>query len=68
MFKNKEGYTDPTAGAAMASIMKEYRQNQRRIYRKHSEIKARQRYTSSRSTLGTLKETRQRRSAMPASP
>lgn len=41
MFKNKEGYTNPTAGAAMASIMKEYRQNQRRIYRKHSEIKAR---------------------------
>ena len=41
MYKNKEGYTDPTAGAAMASIMKEYRQNQRRIYRKHSEIKAR---------------------------
>lgn len=41
MFKNKEGYTDPTAGAAMASIMKEYRQNQRRIYRKHSEIKTR---------------------------
>ena len=40
MYKNKEGYTDPTAGAAMASIMKEYRQNQRRIYRKHSEIKA----------------------------
>ena len=41
MYKNKEGYTDPTAGAAMATIMKEYRQNQRRIYRKHSEIKAR---------------------------
>ena len=33
MYKNKEGYTDPTAGAAMATIMKEYRQNQRRIYR-----------------------------------
>ena len=32
MFKNKEGYTDPTAGAAMASIMKEYRQNQRLRY------------------------------------
>ena len=30
MYKNKEGYTDPTAGAAMASIMKEYHQNQRR--------------------------------------
>ena len=41
MYKNKEGYTDPTAGAAMATIMKEYRLNQRRIYRKHSEIKAR---------------------------
>lgn len=41
MYKNKEGYTDPTAGAAMATIMKEYRQNQRRIYRKNTEIKAR---------------------------
>lgn len=41
MYKNKEGYTDPTAGAAMSTIMKEYRQNQRRIYRRNSEIKAR---------------------------
>ena len=41
MYKNKEGYPDPVAGAAMATIMKEYRQNQRRIYRRHSEIKAR---------------------------
>lgn len=41
MYKNKEGYPDPVAGAAMATIMKEYRQNQRRIYRKNAEIKAR---------------------------
>lgn len=41
MYKNSEGYPDPVAGAAMATIMKEYRQNQRRIYRKNTEIKAR---------------------------
>ena len=26
MFKNNEGYADPTAGLAMSRIMKEYRQ------------------------------------------
>lgn len=41
MYKNKEGYSDPTAGAAMSTIMKEYRQNQRRIYCRNTEIKAR---------------------------
>jgi hypothetical protein len=41
MYRNGEGYPDPVAGAAMATLMKEYRQNQRRVYRKHSEIKAR---------------------------
>lgn len=32
MFKNSEGYADPTAGAAMSKIMKEYRQQQRKRY------------------------------------
>ena len=41
MFKNIEGYADPTAGAAIAKSMKEYRQKQRAIYRTQSEIKNR---------------------------
>ena len=32
MFKNSEGYADPTAGAAMSKIMKEYRQQQKKRY------------------------------------
>lgn len=32
MFKNSEGYADPTAGAAMSLIMKEYRQKQKKRY------------------------------------
>ncbi len=32
MYKNSEGYADPTAGAAMSRIMKEYRQQQKKRY------------------------------------
>ena len=32
MYKNSEGYADPTAGAAMSRIMKEYRQEQKKRY------------------------------------
>ena len=32
MYKNYEGYRDPTAGAAISRIMKEYKQNQRKRY------------------------------------
>jgi hypothetical protein len=32
MYKNNEGYSDPTAGAAMSRIMKEYRQEQKKKY------------------------------------
>jgi hypothetical protein len=32
MYKNNEGYSDPTAGAAMSHIMKEYRQEQKKKY------------------------------------
>jgi len=41
MFKNSEGYSDPTAGAAMSQIMKEYKQNQRDVWRRQSEMKSR---------------------------
>lgn len=42
MYKNHEGYSDPTAGAALGEIMKEYRQNRKKVWRKQAEIKARQ--------------------------
>jgi len=32
MFRNVEGYSDPTAGRAMSNLMKEYRQKQRARY------------------------------------
>lgn len=41
MYKNSEGYADPTAGQAMSSMMKEYKQQQRERYRKEEEVKSR---------------------------
>ncbi len=41
MYKNREGYSDPTAGAAIGRLMKEYKQTQRDIKRRHNEIKSR---------------------------
>lgn len=32
MYRNSEGYADPTAGAAMSQIMKEYREKQKTRY------------------------------------
>lgn len=32
MYKNSEGYADPTAGSAVSQIMKEYRQKQKQRY------------------------------------
>lgn len=32
MYKNSEGYADPTAGSAMSQIMKEYRREQKQRY------------------------------------
>lgn len=32
MYRNNEGYADPTAGSAMSRIMKEYRQQQKKRY------------------------------------
>lgn len=43
MYRNSEGYADPVAGAAMASVMREYRQNQREKRRQNERIKERPR-------------------------
>lgn len=41
MYKNSSGYADPTVGAAMSTMMREYRQKQRQVYRRNAEIKSR---------------------------
>ncbi|NBJ91629.1 hypothetical protein D5281_03240 [bacterium 1xD42-62] len=41
MYKNHEGFSDPTAGKAISNAMREYREKQKAIYRRRSEIKGR---------------------------
>lgn len=41
MFKNDEGYKDPTAGMAMSNWMKEYKAKQRDRWRREEAIKSR---------------------------
>ena len=48
-YKNKEGYSDPTAGAAMSKIMKEYRQERKAQWQIEHDAKTRKRvYVASR--------------------
>ena len=41
MYKNSEGYSDPTAGMAVGRVMKEYRKEHRKIWCRQTEIKER---------------------------
>ena len=41
MYKNSEGYADPTAGVALGRVMKEYKKERREIWRRQTEIKER---------------------------
>lgn len=41
MYRNREGYADPVAGAVVSSMMHEYRQKQRQQYKRLTEIKSR---------------------------
>lgn len=41
MYRNNEGISDPTAGMALSNVMREYKERQRAIYRRRSEIKGR---------------------------
>lgn len=41
MYRNYEGYSDPTAGVAMGHLMKEYRQKRRQEWMKETRIKER---------------------------
>ena len=40
-YKNSEGYSDPTAGAAMSNIIREYKKEQREKYARLKEIRHR---------------------------
>lgn len=49
MYKNSEGYSDPTAGAAMSSMMKEYRQIRKKVWQRQNEMETRKKvYVASR--------------------
>lgn len=41
MYRNGEGYNDPTAGVAIGSVMKEYKQKRRKQWQHETEIKER---------------------------
>ena len=49
MYQNSEGYSDPTAGAAMSHMMREYRQTRKKVWQRQNEIKTRRKvYVASR--------------------
>ena len=41
MYKNSEGYLDPTAGKAVGQVMKEYQRNPKELWKRHYEMKNR---------------------------
>ncbi len=41
MYRNSEGYADPTAGAALGQVMKEYKKQRRETWKRENEIKSR---------------------------
>ena len=41
MYKNSEGYNDPTAGVALGRVMKEYKKERREVWRRQTELKER---------------------------
>jgi len=55
MYKNHEGYADPTAGEAMSRIMREYRQEQKKKYADRNRRKV---YVASKYAGDTAANTR----------
>lgn len=41
MYRNSEGYADPTAGVALGQIMKEYRQECKKTWKRENELRSR---------------------------
>ena len=42
-YRNNEGYSDPTSGAAMSNMMKDYRQERKAQWQTEHEAKTRKR-------------------------
>lgn len=55
MYKNSEGYSDPTAGLAMGNVMREYRQNRKKIWQRQHEIKTRRKIYVASPYAGDVK-------------
>lgn len=52
MYKNSEGYSDPTAGAAMSSMMREYRQSRKKVWQRQNEMKTRKTQRKHKAGVG----------------
>lgn len=58
MYRNSEGFYDPTAGVAISNVMKEYRKQRRETWRRETEIKERRKaYIASRYSGDVEKNT-----------
>lgn len=56
MYKNFEGYSDPTAGAAISNVMKEYRQTRKKVWQRQNEIKNRKKVYVASPYAGNVEE------------
>lgn len=58
MYKNYEGFSDPTAGLAMSHVVKEYREERRRTWRRETEIKERPKVYIASKYAGDIEKNR----------
>ena len=56
MYRNSEGYADPTAGLAMSRVMREYRNKQKARWKRQYEMKHRKKIYVSSGYAGTASE------------
>lgn len=56
MYRNSEGFRDPTAGAAISNVMKEYRQQRKEAWRRESNIKERRKVYIASKYAGDVKK------------
>jgi hypothetical protein len=56
MYRNSEGYADPTAGLAMSRVMREYRNKQKARWKRQYEMKHRKKIYVTSGYAGTAAE------------
>jgi hypothetical protein len=56
MYKNYEGFSDPTAGLAMSHVMREYRERTPRTWQRETEIKERPKVYMASKYAGDIRE------------